>query len=62
MEVFIVLRICDFEYYCTEVVFVTSSEFIAQQYCKQHSVKDVGWDGKTRDTITYIKKTLQNEM
>ena len=60
MRVYVVSRICDNEYFCTEVVFVTSDENIAKQYCEENSVKDKGWDGVVRDTITYREYELEN--
>lgn len=53
MKVYVVKEICDYEYYCRDVVFVTLNEDIAKQYCEEHNVKDIGWDEKERDTVIY---------
>ena len=37
MKVYVVSEMCDEEYFCTEVVFVTANEEIAKQYCEQHN-------------------------
>ena len=59
MKVYVVKEICDYEYCCREVVFVTLNEEIAKKYCEEHSVKDIGWDGKERDTVIYKAYELQ---
>lgn len=53
MEVYVVSKICDWEYFCTEVVFVTTDEQVAMDYCRENNQKDKCWDGITRDTVTY---------
>lgn len=60
MRIYVVSKICDYEYFCTEVVFVTSDEDIAKQYCEENSVKERCWDGNVRDTITYQEYKLEN--
>ena len=62
MKVYVVSRICDDDYFCTDVLFVTDNEEIAKQYCKEHSVKDIGWDDIVRDTITYKEYTLETNL
>ena len=34
MKVYVVSKICDWEYFCTKVVFVTSDEQVAMDYCR----------------------------
>lgn len=51
--VYVVSRICCDEYFCTEVVFVTSDENVARSYCEAHNIKDRCWDGNIRNTVTY---------
>lgn len=58
VKVYIVSQICDDEYFCTDVLFVTDDEKFAKQYCKKYNVKNIGWDGVTRDTITYKEYSL----
>lgn len=60
MKVYVVKEICDYEYYCREVVFVTLNEETAKRYCNEHSVKDEGWDDKVRDSIIYEEYELKN--
>ena len=59
MKVYVVKEICDYQYYCREVVFVTLNEETAKAYCEQYSVKDISWDRKERDTIIYEEYELQ---
>lgn len=61
MKVYVVSKICDWEYFCTEVVFVTSDEQVAMDYCRENNQKDKGWDGITRDTVTYQAYELKGE-
>lgn len=61
MELYIVSEICDYEYYCTKVLFVTDNEQVAIDYCNKYNKHFVGWDGKTElDTVTYQQYTLNN--
>lgn len=60
MKVYIVKEICDYEYYCREVVFATLNEETAKRYCEEHSIKDKGWDGKVRDTVIYEEYKLED--
>lgn len=62
MKVYVVSQICDDEYFCTEVLFVTASEEIAKEYCKKHSRHLVYWDDCARDTITYKEYKLVEEL
>lgn len=62
MKVYVVSRICDDEYFCTEVLFVTRKEEIAKEYCKKYNIKDRGWDEKVRDTITYKEYKLETKL
>ena len=62
MKVYVVSQICEHEYFCREVLFVTDNEEIAEEYCKKHSTKDTGWDGITRDEITYQEYILETEL
>lgn len=62
MKVYVVSEICDFEYFCTKVVFVTANEKIAKQYCEENNIKDKGWDGILRDTTTYNEYELETNL
>ena len=60
MKVYVVSKICDYEYYCREVVFVTLNENTARQYCEANNVKDIGWDNIIRDTVVYREYELED--
>ena len=62
MEVYVVGKICDWEYFCTEVVFVTSDEQVAMDYCRENNQRDKGWDEITRDTVTYEAYELKGKV
>ena len=53
MKVYVVKEICDYEYFCRDVVFVTLNEDIAKKYCEEHNVKNICWDEIERDTVIY---------
>lgn len=58
MKVYVVSEVCDDEYLCTEVVFVTADEEIAKQYCEKYNTKQICWNGKEYDDITYYEYEL----
>lgn len=60
MKVYVVSEICDNEYFCTEVVFVTADKEIAKEYCDKYNVKYKGWDDRIRNTISYQEYELEN--
>lgn len=60
MKVYIVKEICDYEYFCREVVFATFNEDTARQYCEANNIKDKGWDNVVRDTLIYEEYELKN--
>lgn len=62
MKIYVVSEICDDEYFCTTVLFVTASENIAKEYCKKHSKHLKYWDDSERDTITYEEYRLVEEL
>lgn len=59
MKVYVVSRMCDDEYFCTEVVFVTADKKYAKEYCKKYNVKFEAWTGAILDTVTYKEYTLR---
>ena len=53
MEVYVVSELCDDEYFCTRVLFVTSNKQRAIDYCKKHNTHYIAWNGCEIDTVTY---------
>lgn len=62
MKVYVVNKMCDDEYFCTEVVFITRKEEIAKEYCDKYNEKSKCWDDVVRDTITYQEYELATEL
>ena len=62
MEVYVVSKICDYEYFCTDVLFVTASEEIAKQYREKYNRKIDCWDNVVRDEITYCIYELETTL
>lgn len=58
MNVYVVSEVCDDEYLCTEVLFVTADEEIAKQYCATYNRKNTCWNGLEYDEITYREYEL----
>ena len=62
MKVYVVSEVCDDEYLCTEVLFVTADEEIAKQYCATYNRKNTCWDGREYDEITYQEYDLETSI
>ena len=61
MKVYVVSEICDDEYFCTDILFITANEELAERYCKENSKKEEYWDGIVRETITYREYEIIND-
>ncbi len=53
MKVYVVSKICDDEYFCRDIEFITLDEQAAIEYCKKHNVHFKGWDDQYHDSVTY---------
>lgn len=62
MKVYVVSEVCDDEYLCTEVIFVTADEEIAKKYCAKYNRKKICWNGNEYDEITYREYELETNI